>query len=214
MKRSHRVHDAAKRALDALGALVLLVALAPVLALTALLVHATLGSPVLFRQQRPGLGGVPFTLYKFRTMRETAVRDVEAVASDAERLTPIGRAIRASSLDELPELWNILRGDMSFVGPRPLLMEYLGRYNEVQARRHEVRPGLTGWAQVHGRNDLEWDRRLALDVWYVENRSPLLDLKILLMTFGTVLKGLTAEGTTAAAPFDPEAPAASRKEDS
>ncbi len=214
MKRSHLVHDAVKRALDLIGALVLLVALAPVLALTALLVHATLGSPVLFRQQRPGLGGVPFTLYKFRTMRETAIRDVEAVASDAERLTPIGRAIRASSLDELPELWNILRGDMSFVGPRPLLMEYLGRYNEVQARRHEVRPGLTGWAQVHGRNDLEWDRRLALDVWYVENRSPLLDLKILLMTFGTVLKGLAAEGTTAAAPFDPEAPAASRKEDS
>jgi lipopolysaccharide/colanic/teichoic acid biosynthesis glycosyltransferase len=152
----------------------------------AALVRAKLGSPVLFRQLRPGLHGKPFGLVKFRTMKELRDGDGQLL-DDAQRLTPLGRALRTSSLDELPELWNVLRGEMSLVGPRPLKMEYLPLYNTRQAHRHDVLPGITGWAQVHGRNALSWDERLEQDVWYVENRSFLLDLRILWMTIATVL---------------------------
>ncbi len=160
----------------------LLVVLSPVLLVVALLVRVKLGSPVLFRQQRPGRDGKLFTIYKFRTMRDArdTAGDVDAVATDAERLTPFGRILRSTSLDELPELWNVLLGEMSFVGPRPLLTEYLDRYNETQARRHEVRPGITGWAQVNGRNAVSWQERFEMDVWYVDHRSFALDARILL----------------------------------
>ncbi len=161
----------------------------PLLALTALAVWFRMGRPVLFRQQRPGLHGKPFTLLKFRTMRV-------GLGGDAERLTPFGRWLRRTSLDELPELLNVLRGEMALVGPRPLLMAYLERYTPEQARRHEVRPGLTGWAQVHGRNALSWDERFRLDVWYVDHRSLWLDLRILSLTVGRVLsgRGVATEG--------------------
>ena len=149
----------------------------------ALLIRARLGAPILFRQQRPGLGGRSFLLYKFRTMREG-----EALP-DAERLTPLGAALRRASLDELPQLFNVLRGEMSLVGPRPLLMEYLPLYSARQARRHEVLPGITGWAQVNGRNATSWPERFELDVWYVEHRSFGLDLKILWLTLARVFSG-------------------------
>lgn len=207
MKRSHRVYDAVKRLLDIAASAALLVLLSPLLLLTALLVRVNLGSPVLFAQQRPGRNGRVFTLYKFRTMQAAeGLRDVSAVASDAERLTRFGRFLRSTSLDELPELWNVLLGHMSIVGPRPLLVEYLARYNAQQARRHEVRPGVTGWAQVNGRNAVNWDERFAMDVWYVDNRSFLLDLEIVLMTFAAVVKrtGVSAEGRATMAPFDPQ----------
>jgi sugar transferase EpsL len=176
-----------KRAFDLLAAGAALVLLSPVLAVTAALVAVRLGRPVLFRQVRPGLGGRPFELAKFRTMTDARGPD-GALLSDAERLTPFGRWLRKSSLDELPELWNVVRGDMSLVGPRPLLMEYLPLYSPRHARRHEVRPGLTGWAQVNGRNALEWEARLDLDAWYVENRTFALDLRILALTVLTVLR--------------------------
>lgn len=177
----------AKRALDVVVAVVGLVALSPVLLAVALAVRAKLGAPVLFRQWRPGLGGRPFELLKFRTMRHAA--DAEGhLLSDAERLTPLGRVLRATSLDELPELLNVLRGEMSLVGPRPLLMEYLPLYTPEQARRHQVRPGITGWAQVNGRNALGWPERFRLDVWYVDHRSFALDLKILGMTVARVFR--------------------------
>jgi sugar transferase EpsL len=208
VKRSHRGYDALKRALDLVAALVLLVVLSPVLLVAAVVVRIGLGSPVLFRQQRPGAGGEPFTVYKFRTMRDAAagVADVAAVATDADRLTGLGRALRATSIDELPELLNVLLGDMSIVGPRPLLTEYLGRYNERQARRHEVRPGITGWAQVNGRNAVSWDDRLEMDVWYVDHRSLALDARILARTFGAVFgrKGISAAGHATMEPFDPQ----------
>ena len=149
----------------------------------ALLIRLRMGSPVLFRQQRPGADGHPFMLFKFRTMREG-----EALP-DAQRLTPLGIALRRASLDELPQLFNVLRGDMSLVGPRPLLMEYLPLYSPRQARRHELRPGITGWAQVHGRNATSWPERFELDVWYVEHRSFGLDLKILWLTLARVFSG-------------------------
>lgn len=175
-----------KRALDVLLAGAGLLALSPLLALLALAVRVGLGSPVLFRQQRPGLRGRPFTLYKFRTMRDA--RDASGAAlPDAARLGRFGRLLRASSLDELPELWNVVNGSMSLVGPRPLLMEYLPLYTPEQSRRHEVRPGITGWAQVNGRNAIDWQQRLALDVWYVDHRSLRLDLRILLLTVARVL---------------------------
>ena len=154
--------------------------------LLALLIRWKMGPPALFRQQRPGRDGRPFILYKFRTMKDANGPDGQPLP-DAERLTPLGEFVRRSSLDELPQLLNVLRGDMSLVGPRPLLMEYLPLYSARQARRHEVRPGITGWAQVNGRNALGWPEKLEMDAWYVENRSFLLDMKILLLTVGRVV---------------------------
>lgn len=170
-----------KRLLDIALSGMALIVLAPVLIALAALVRLKLGRPVLFRQTRPGLDGVPFEMIKFRTM--TDQRDESGqLRPDAERLTPFGRFLRATSADELPELWNVLKGEMSLVGPRPLLMRYLERYTARQRRRHEVRPGITGWAQVNGRNALSWAEKFELDVWYVDNRSFLLDLRILAMT--------------------------------
>jgi lipopolysaccharide/colanic/teichoic acid biosynthesis glycosyltransferase len=218
VKRSHRLSDTIKRTADVLVAAVLLVLLSPVLLITALLVRSRLGAPVLFTQQRPGRDGKPFTILKFRTMRaaDAHLGQVAAVGTDADRLTTLGRRLRSTSLDELPELWNVLLGDMSLVGPRPLLIEYLGRYNERQARRHEVRPGVTGWAQVNGRNALSWDERLEMDVWYVDHRSAALDLKILAMTVGAVFgrSGISAEGHATMEPFDPRKAAGGMREDS
>ena len=154
--------------------------------LLALLIRWKMGPPALFRQQRPGRNGQPFILFKFRTMKDANGPDGQPLP-DAERLTPLGEFVRRSSLDELPQLLNVLRGDMSLVGPRPLLMEYLPLYSARQARRHEVRPGITGWAQVNGRNALGWPEKLEMDAWYVENRSFLLDMKILLLTVGRVV---------------------------
>jgi sugar transferase EpsL len=207
VKRSHRVYDAVKRLGDVVVSALLLVLLSPVLAVVAVLVRAKMGSPVLFRQRRPGRDGRPFTVLKFRTMLAAPEgSSVEAVTSDALRITPLGRFLRSTSLDELPELWNVLVGDMSLVGPRPLLSEYLGRYNETQARRHEVRPGITGWAQVNGRNATSWEERFDMDVYYVDHRSLGLDLRIVWMTIATVLRreGISAEGSATMEPFDPE----------
>lgn len=193
----------AKRLLDICGALTGLVLLSPVLLLTALAVRLRLGTPVLFRQTRPGLHGAPFELLKFRTM--TDARDAGGrLLSDAKRLTPLGRLLRSTSLDELPELLNVLRGEMSLVGPRPLLMDYLLHYTPEQGRRHEVRPGITGWAAVQGRNSTSWERRLQLDVWYVDHRSLGLDLKILLLTVVKVVRreGISAEGHATMPRFD------------
>ena len=184
-----------KRLFDILVSAGALLLLAPLLALIAWLVHRHLGAPVLFRQQRPGRNGIPFELVKFRSMRDAVDARGEPLP-DGERLTPFGRFLRASSLDELPELWNVLRGDMSLVGPRPLLMEYLPLYDAEQFRRHAVRPGITGWAQVNGRNALSWEQKFALDVWYVDRCSLALDLRILWLTALSVLKreGISAEG--------------------
>ena len=178
---------AVKRGVDVAGALLGLVLLAPLFALTALLVRVGVGSPVVFRQTRPGRAGKPFTLYKFRTMVD-ARDSADNLRPAAERLTPLGRWLRSTSLDELPELVNVLRGDMSLVGPRPLLLKYLDRYTPTQARRHETRPGITGWAQINGRNTLTWEERFALDVWYVDHWSLWLDVKILSLTLARVLK--------------------------
>lgn len=182
-----------KRTFDLIVAALALCIFSPVFLLIAWQVRRKMGSPVLFYQTRPGLNGVPFRMYKFRTM--TDERDAQGLLlPDGERLTRFGRWLRATSLDELPELWNVLRGDMSLVGPRPLLMEYLPRYSPEQYRRHEVRPGITGWAQVNGRNALSWEEKFALDVWYVDNRSFWLDLKILVLTIGKVFarEGISA----------------------
>jgi len=176
-----------KRLLDLTAAVLGLLALAlPLLALT-LLVRRKLGRPAFFRQTRPGLHGRPFQMVKFRTMTDARGAD-GALLPDADRLTPFGRFLRSTSLDELPELWNVLRGDMSLVGPRPLLMEYLPLYTPEQARRHAVRPGITGWAQVNGRNALSWEEKFALDVWYVDHQSLWLDIRILWMTAVKVLR--------------------------
>ena len=180
--------DAQKRLVDVVVAGVGLVVLSPLLAVIAVLVRLRMGSPVLFTQVRPGWRGAPFRLLKFRTMTDRRGPD-GALLPDAERLTWLGRALRTSSLDELPELVNVLRGDMSLVGPRPLLMEYLELYTPEQARRHEVRPGITGWAQVNGRNDTTWDERFANDLYYVEHRSIRLDLQILQRTVTQVFRG-------------------------
>jgi lipopolysaccharide/colanic/teichoic acid biosynthesis glycosyltransferase len=188
-------YDSLKRLLDVCLAAAAFVLLLPVLLLIAAAVRLRLGSPIVFAQKRPGLGGRPFKLVKFRTM--TDKRDSSGVLlTDAERLTRFGRFLRHTSLDELPELWNVVCGDMSLVGPRPLLMEYLPLYSQRQARRHEVRPGLTGWAQVNGRNAISWEEKFELDVWYVENRSLWLDLRILVMTVGAVFgsRGISAAG--------------------
>ena len=194
--------DLVKRLLDIIIAAAALVLLSPVLLLLAWQIRRKLGTPVLFRQVRPGRGGIPFVMYKFRTMRDAADENGRPLP-DAERLTPFGRKLRAASLDELPELWNVLKGDMSLVGPRPLLMEYLPLYNAEQRRRHLVRPGITGWAQVNGRNAISWPEKFRLDVWYVENRSLLLDIKILFLTVKKVLdrSGINSEGETTAAKF-------------
>lgn len=183
-----------KRLIDLIVSGLALALLAPVFLLLGLLIRLKLGSPVLFRQTRPGMNGQPFTMVKFRTMRNAADHH-GAPLPDSERLTPFGRLLRSTSLDELPELWNVLKGDMSLVGPRPLLMEYLPLYSQEQQRRHEVRPGITGWAQVNGRNALSWEDKFKLDVWYVDNRTILLDLKIL---FLTVKKVFVREGISAA----------------
>lgn len=186
-----------KRAFDILvGGLALLV-LAPVLLLVAVMISMRLGSPVLFRQTRPGLNGRPFEMIKFRTMRDAVGPDGQPLP-DSERLTPFGQWLRAASLDELPELWNVLKGEMSLVGPRPLLMEYLPLYTPEQARRHEVRPGVTGWAQVNGRNAIGWPEKFALDVWYVDNQSLWLDLKILFLTVKKVVRRDGISSTTSA----------------
>jgi lipopolysaccharide/colanic/teichoic acid biosynthesis glycosyltransferase len=187
---------AVKRLFDILFSAAALLLLWPVLALVALLVGWKLGSPVFFRQRRPGLHGRPFEMIKFRTMSDA--RDVSGhLLPDELRLGRFGRFLRSSSLDELPELLNVLRGDMSLVGPRPLLMQYLDRYTPEQRRRHDVRPGITGWAQVNGRNAIGWEEKLALDVWYVDHRSFLLDLRILMMTFLRLFRpaGISAEGS-------------------
>jgi lipopolysaccharide/colanic/teichoic acid biosynthesis glycosyltransferase len=189
-----------KRGLDICVAALGLVLLSPLLLASALAIRLTIGAPVLFRQKRPGLHGRSFTLVKFRSMRNVSrSEDVD----DAQRLTRLGSLLRRTSLDELPELWNVLIGDMSLVGPRPLLMEYLPLYTPQQARRHEVRPGLTGWAQINGRNATSWEQRLALDTWYVDNQSLALDLKILAMTVPKVLRaeGVSQPGQSTMAKF-------------
>ncbi|GAA4587655.1 lipopolysaccharide/colanic/teichoic acid biosynthesis glycosyltransferase [Actinoplanes octamycinicus] len=194
MSLSTRVTDVVQRALDIVVAVVVLVVAAPVMAVVAVLVAAGLGRPVLFRQARPGRHGRPFTLVKFRTMRDVDER--RGLVSDADRLTRLGRLLRATSLDELPTMWNVLRGEMSLVGPRPLLMHYLDLYTPEQARRHLVRPGVTGLAQVSGRNAVDWEERLALDVWYVDHRSLGLHLRIFVRTVLILLRrhGITAPG--------------------
>jgi sugar transferase EpsL len=189
------VNASAKRALDVVVAAAGLLLLSPVLAATALAVRLGIGSPVFFRQTRPGLNGQPFALLKFRTMRDAD--DAEGnLLPDAARLTRLGAFLRSTSLDELPELWNVLRGEMSLVGPRPLLMEYLPLYTPEQARRHEVRPGITGWAQVNGRNALRWEDKFRLDVWYVDHRSLWFDIRILVLTLKKVLvrEGISQQG--------------------
>ena len=184
-----------KRAFDLAASASALVVLSPVLAITAYKVKKELGSPVLFRQTRPGLHGKPFEMIKFRTMKDATDKEGNALP-DSERLTDFGKKLRASSLDELPELWNVLKGDMSLVGPRPLLMEYLPLYSVEQAKRHNVRPGVTGYAQVNGRNSLSWEDKFKLDTWYVEHQSLWLDMKILLKTVKKVIikDGISADG--------------------
>jgi lipopolysaccharide/colanic/teichoic acid biosynthesis glycosyltransferase len=191
-----------KRFFDLVVALPLLIGLSPLILILWLMVRAKLGKPAFFKQVRPGLSGRPFTMIKFRTM--TDARDASgALLPDVERLTSFGRMLRATSLDELPELWNVVRGHMSLVGPRPLLMQYLPLYSPEQARRHEVRPGITGWAQVNGRNALDWPARFALDTWYVDNLSFGLDVRTLVKTVLVALKrqGISQEGQATMLPF-------------
>ncbi|HFC09908.1 MAG TPA: sugar transferase [Chloroflexi bacterium] len=191
-----RYNPTFKRLLDVIVASVALLVLAPLLLVLALLIRWKLGTPILFRQRRPGLHGKPFILYKFRTMTD-AHDALGNLLPDEQRLTRLGRFLRSTSLDELPELWNVLKGDMSLVGPRPLLMEYLPLYTPEQFRRHEVKPGMTGWAQIHGRNALTWEERFALDVWYVDHLSLWLDMKILALTLWKVLmqEGISHPGS-------------------
>ena len=184
-----------KRLIDILAAFSGLSLLAPLMLLLAVLIRLQMGSPVIFRQARPGLHGKPFRMLKFRTMRDAFDAEGQPLP-DEQRITALGKLLRSTSLDELPELWNVLKGDMSLVGPRPLLMEYLPLYSAEQARRHEVRPGITGWAQVNGRNSLSWDEKFRLDVWYVDNQSLWLDIRILFMTIRKVFarEGISAKG--------------------
>jgi len=195
-------HEWVKVAFDRVAAVLGLVLLSPIVLIAALVVLIALGRPVFFRQERPGLHKRPFVLYKFRTMR-VAVDSRGRPLPDSERMTRLGRFLRKTSIDELPELFNVLRGDMSVVGPRPLLTEYLPLYTPHQARRHEVRPGMTGWAQVNGRNELSWEEKFALDVWYVDHRSLWLDLRILLRTIAVVSRsrGVNQPGQATAQPF-------------
>lgn len=191
-----------KRIFDFLVSLTALMTLLPVIAVVALVIHRKLGSPVLFRQIRPGKNGKPFLMVKFRTMRD-AVDAQGNPLPDSERMTPFGQFLRSSSLDELPGLWNVLKGEMSLVGPRPLLMEYLPLYSKEQYRRHDVRPGVTGWAQVNGRNAISWEDKFKLDVWYVDHCSFWLDLKILFLTVKKVLvrDGISGEGEVTMSKF-------------
>ena len=193
---------ALKRFFDSFVSLTALILLSPVIAFVAWKIRKNLGSPVLFRQIRPGLYGEPFQMIKFRTMKDGVDANGNPLP-DAERMTPFGDKLRNSSLDELPELWNVVRGEMSLVGPRPLLMQYLPLYSNEQKRRHEVRPGVTGWAQVNGRNSLSWEEKFKLDVWYVDNRSFWLDIKILFLTIKKVFvkEGISAEGHVTIEPF-------------
>ena len=185
-----------KPLLDRLFALIMIVLLSPIMIGTALLIYARLGKPLVFSQLRPGLDEYPFTIYKFRTMSDE--RDSEGkLLSDELRLKGVGAMIRKLSLDELPQLFNVLKGEMSFIGPRPLLPEYLPLYNQVQKRRHEVKPGITGWAQVNGRNAISWEKKFELDVWYVENISFLIDMKIIWLTFIKVIKRSDISSSTA-----------------
>lgn len=191
-----------KRLFDIVASIIGFLALFPVAGLVAWQVHTKLGSPVLFRQTRPGENGKPFQMIKFRTMRD-AVDASGNPLPDVERMTPLGNFMRSTSLDELPEFWNVLKGDMSLVGPRPLLMEYLPLYSKEQYRRHEVRPGVTGWAQVNGRNAISWKEKFKLDVWYVDNQSLWLDLKILFLTVKKVLirDGISGDGEATMSKF-------------
>ena len=191
-----------KRLLDIVIASSALVLLSPVYAFVAYTVRKNLGSPVLFRQVRPGLNGKPFEMIKFRSMKDAVDAQGHSLP-DSERLTPFGQMLRSSSLDEMPELWNVIKGEMSIVGPRPLLMEYLPLYNEQQAKRHNVRPGITGYAQVNGRNAISWKKKFELDTWYVENRSLWLDFKIMLKTVQKVLSkdDISAEGEATMSKF-------------
>ncbi|EMB9235160.1 sugar transferase [Vibrio alginolyticus] len=184
-----------KRLFDFAASFFGLILLSPIIALVAWKIRKNLGSPVLFRQTRPGLHGKPFEMVKFRTMKD-AVDAQGNPLPDSERMTPFGDKLRNSSLDELPELWNVLKGEMSLVGPRPLLMQYLPLYSKEQARRHEVRPGVTGWAQINGRNAISWEDKFKLDVWYVDNRNLWLDIKVLFLTVKKVFikEGISAEG--------------------
>ena len=194
-----------KRFFDITGALAGIVLFSPLLLVSALVLRLHLGSPVLFCQMRPGKHGRPFTMVKFRTMRGCTKSD-GTLLPDAERITALGQKLRSTSLDELPGLWNVLNGEMSLVGPRPLLMEYLPLYTPEQARRHDVRPGITGWAQVNGRNAISWEEKFALDVWYVDNRTIWLDFKIIWMTAKKVLirEGISAEGEVTMSKFTGE----------
>jgi sugar transferase EpsL len=191
-----------KRVFDICVSAIALSLLAPVFIATAILVRVKLGSPILFRQVRPGLHGQPFKMMKFRTMTDERNSQGELLP-DAQRLTSFGKFLRSSSLDELPELLNVLKGDMSLVGPRPLLMEYLPLYSAEQSRRHHVKPGITGWAQINGRNAISWEQKFALDVWYVDNQSVLLDIKILCLTVWKVFKreGISAAGEATMSKF-------------
>ena len=191
-----------KRLIDVMGASLALLCLAPLFFWLSLRIRSDMGSPVFFLQDRIGEGGRIFRMIKFRSMRETL--DANGPPPDGERLTAFGQKLRASSVDELPELWNVLKGEMSLVGPRPLLVEYLPLYSKEQARRHEIRPGLTGWAQVNGRNSISWEEKFALDVWYVDNQTLWLDFKIILITLKKVLgrTGVSAEGSATMVKFD------------
>lgn len=196
-----------KRLFDICLSVFLLVSVSPVFIVIAMLIILNLGPPIIFRQKRPGIKGQPFQMVKFRTMRN--LFDLERnLLPDSERMTLFGSFLRSSSLDELPELWNVLNGEMSLVGPRPLLMEYLPLYSTEQFRRHEVRPGITGWAQVNGRNELSWNERFEMDVWYVDNRTFWLDLKILCLTFKKVIQrdGISAEGEVTMSKFNGNQP--------
>lgn len=193
-----------KRIFDIIAAIMGLVIFAPLFMVIALFIRLKMGSPVFFRQIRPGKDGKPFEMVKFRSMLNSFDKNGDLLPAN-QRMTSLGRFLRLTSLDELPELWNVLKGDMSVVGPRPLLMKYLGRYNRFQRRRHEVRPGITGWAQVNGRNAITWEKRFELDVWYVENRSFKLDIKIIFMTIKKVLsrEGINAEDAVTMQEFNP-----------
>ena len=184
-----------KRIIDIIGALVGLIVSSPIMLIVSLIIYLTMGRPVFFKQLRPGMNGKPFVIYKFRTMLDLRDKDGNLLP-DEKRITAIGRFLRSTTLDELPEFWNVLKGDMSLVGPRPLLMEYLPRYTPEQARRHNVKPGMTGWAQVNGRNAITWEEKFKLDVWYVDNWNIPLDLKIIFLTILKVFKreGVSAEG--------------------